>query len=312
MLARVLCALTIASSLSVVSGCGAPVEDASLESTESAYNQASSALGRAATLAVASAASPTLLTTKVEDGGIGLTSSAAAAILAHRAGPDGTPGTDDDRSFSTITALEALPSVGKATIDRIRTFALRLTVAHEQPTASEQTMTLEQLLAYGEGQTLETLCSARARYGISYDGGDGSLATWAGVWKATVTLGKSAAAGFTFVEGAGLALNGDLEVVIETESVMGQWHPYGPHELSFPRIPTVTTYTHLEPASAGQRFTTQGSPPAASAVVTHDARFALEVSGGAFAIRGTMATRKGYGPYFSGYGTANYVCRPWE
>jgi peptidase M23-like protein len=54
--------------------------------------------------------------------GAGLTTSAARAIVARRAGPDGVDGNDDDRPFYTLGELDAVAGVGTASISRLASY----------------------------------------------------------------------------------------------------------------------------------------------------------------------------------------------
>jgi DNA uptake protein ComE-like DNA-binding protein len=54
---------------------------------------------------------------------VGLTTSPAQALVAHRDGPDGKPKTTDDHPFRTVAELAAVKGIGKVTIDRLLTFA---------------------------------------------------------------------------------------------------------------------------------------------------------------------------------------------
>lgn len=51
--------------------------------------------------------------------GMGVRRNAAAGIVAHRHGPDATPGTADDDIFDSLDELDAIKFVGKNTLDRI-------------------------------------------------------------------------------------------------------------------------------------------------------------------------------------------------
>ena len=55
--------------------------------------------------------------------GVGLSSRAAANIVAFRLGDDGTPGTADDRSFSTLAELDAVPYVGPIAFGKLVAYA---------------------------------------------------------------------------------------------------------------------------------------------------------------------------------------------
>ena len=51
------------------------------------------------------------------DKGCGLRADAAANIISHRDGPDGIPGTEDDRLFQSMASLEAVHRVGPVTVE---------------------------------------------------------------------------------------------------------------------------------------------------------------------------------------------------
>ncbi|MFT7625024.1 MAG: hypothetical protein ACI9WU_004215 [Myxococcota bacterium] len=57
-------------------------------------------------------------------GQIGLGGAAPGAIVAFKAGPDEATGADDDQTFASIDALDALAGIGATTLDKILAFAL--------------------------------------------------------------------------------------------------------------------------------------------------------------------------------------------
>jgi hypothetical protein len=295
--------LALTASLLAIPGCALDSdEEPTAESDESAYTQGST-LGRKALLAVARSASFDLLTRERADGGIGLSRRAAQAILAHRAGPDGTVGTDDDGVLDTVAALHALPNVGRASIGHIQTFALGSTVARQLPVAAEEAMTLGQLLRYETPQSAEALCGGRGRFGISYDGGDGTIATYSGTWNVSVSLDKNDAVTFTFAEGQGLAMSRAIELLIDTEAVDGQWRG-GVVSFDFPRFPgPIQAGAGLEGGRSGggsARFTT---PSPTLRWATHSAKLWIDVVDGQFAFGASIESR-------GRRGTASFVCRP--
>jgi len=54
---------------------------------------------------------------------VGLTSTQATNIIAHRNGPDGILGTSDDNLFDSIEEIDSVPYIGLATIDKIKAYA---------------------------------------------------------------------------------------------------------------------------------------------------------------------------------------------
>ena len=115
--------------LSIVAGCGEP-----LESPNSADPAASSSPEIAARtqglsvtegspeargiVRVANEVTAAVLTAQVR-----LTAAQAAAIVAYRNGPDGTAGTTDDRRFTTVAQIDAVPGIGEASITKLLTYA---------------------------------------------------------------------------------------------------------------------------------------------------------------------------------------------
>jgi hypothetical protein len=55
---------------------------------------------------------------------VGIDVRAANSIMNHRNGPDKTPNTTDDRRFNTVAEVDALPYVGNATLNLLRTYAI--------------------------------------------------------------------------------------------------------------------------------------------------------------------------------------------
>lgn len=52
-----------------------------------------------------------------------LTAAQAAAIVAYRSGPDATAGTADDRRFTTVAQIDAVPGIGEASIAKLLSYA---------------------------------------------------------------------------------------------------------------------------------------------------------------------------------------------
>ncbi|MEZ4470180.1 MAG: bifunctional metallophosphatase/5'-nucleotidase [bacterium] len=99
-------------------GCGGgttrPAEE---EAPDAAFGAAAAGLDAAAACAVrkqAREATPAALAAA------GIGAKAVEALLAHRRGPDGQPGTADDGGFDTLAELDAVPFVGPATLQRLQ------------------------------------------------------------------------------------------------------------------------------------------------------------------------------------------------
>jgi DNA uptake protein ComE-like DNA-binding protein len=54
---------------------------------------------------------------------VGINSLAAKSIIEYRDGPDGTPGTLDDRKFNTVEELDNVLYVGQSTLNLLRTYS---------------------------------------------------------------------------------------------------------------------------------------------------------------------------------------------
>ena len=139
--------------------------------SESAWTQATpleAKMERALALGVARGASESLLARPIAEGGVGLTAAAAKSIRAYSLGADGTPGTADDGKLTTYADLDALPSVGTATIQRIRDFAWKAQLI--QPSLREDervtAMTARGLFtALNPGSTTLS-CRTSSRYSV--------------------------------------------------------------------------------------------------------------------------------------------------
>ena len=66
---------------------------------------------------------------------VGLSPRTSTNILAHRDGPDGIYGTDDDELFDTIEELDAVPYVGPATLEDLANYAYNWYPPSEPPYA---------------------------------------------------------------------------------------------------------------------------------------------------------------------------------
>ncbi|MEZ4467683.1 MAG: hypothetical protein R3F43_25385 [bacterium] len=99
-------------------GCGgATTRPAGEEAPDAAFGAAAAGLDAAAACAVrkqAREATPAALAAA------GIGPKAVEALLAHRRGPDGQPGTADDGGFDTLAELDAVPFVGPATLQRLQ------------------------------------------------------------------------------------------------------------------------------------------------------------------------------------------------
>lgn len=146
-------------------------EESDDATSESAWTQATpleAKMERALALGVARGASESLLARPISQGGVGLTAAAAKSIRAYSLGADGTPGTADDGKLETYTDLDALPSVGVATIQRIRDFAWKAQLV--QPSLPEEQrltgMTARGLFTALNPGSATLSCKTSSRYSV--------------------------------------------------------------------------------------------------------------------------------------------------
>ncbi len=110
-----LLALLLASSVGLVA-CAADPDDDGEESSSDESDLTEGSPEARAVLALVNARETTFEVLTKEGG---LTAPTASAILAHRDGPDGAIGTDDDDPFDTLAEVDAIRGVGAATLKKL-------------------------------------------------------------------------------------------------------------------------------------------------------------------------------------------------
>ncbi|MDF1564076.1 MAG: phospholipase D-like domain-containing protein [Deltaproteobacteria bacterium] len=108
------CLLTLAL---LCSACGEGADTAGLSADHPVYGKADG-VGGCETARALSFVNDAGTTDEVL-AGLGVRSRARKNLLAHRDGPDGLPGTEDDDLFDDLAELDAVPYVGPATLDLI-------------------------------------------------------------------------------------------------------------------------------------------------------------------------------------------------